>query len=254
MIQLMKSSVPPTVLTTEGVVERNILQNLYNGGERKFDFKDTIYKHEDVVNRLQADQHQKCCFCEMKIGKDGDVEHFRPKKAVRIEGKLAYPSYYWLAYDWENLFWCCSACNQRHKRSHFPLQDESKRVRNHQGNIEDEEHLFIHPIHDNPEDLIGWNAEVPVTIADNIKAATTLRILKIEQRHANARREHLSLVRKSLDTWTILKDLATQYPNDSEVQRAIALANETLQEFQLPSAKFAGMIRAFLRASGYTTP
>jgi uncharacterized protein (TIGR02646 family) len=252
MIQLTKSPIPPVVLTVEGILERNTLHDLYNDGERIFNFKDTIYKHSDVVELLQLDQHQKCCFCEMKIGKDGDVEHFRPKKAVRIGQKLEYPGYYWLAYEWENLFWCCSACNQRHKRSHFPLSDESKRVRNHQGNIEDEEPLFIHPIHDRPEDLIGWNAEVPVAIDDNIKATATLRLLKIEQRHGNARKEHLSLVRKSFETWMILNDLATQHLNDSEIQRAITLAEQTLQEFQLPSAKFTGMVRAYLRTVGYT--
>jgi uncharacterized protein (TIGR02646 family) len=251
MIQITKSSIPPPVLLTEGVAEREVLQNLYENGETKFDFKDTIYKHEEVVQLLQTDQHQKCCFCEMKIGKDGDVEHFRPKKAVRIGHSLQYPGYYWLAYEWENLFWCCSACNQRHKRNHFPLNDESKRVRDHTGDIGEEDPLFLHPIHDNPEDFIGWNAEVPIAKNSNPKAATTLRLLKIETRHANVRRERLEEVRNDFDAWVALRELSAERPNDIEIQHFLTLAERKLQNFQSPSAPFAGMVRAYLRSSGY---
>ena len=58
-------------------------------------------------------------FCESKVSHIayGDVEHFRPKAGYRQrpEDPLVQPGYYWLAYEWSNLLFCCQLCNQRFK-------------------------------------------------------------------------------------------------------------------------------------------
>jgi len=68
------------------------------------------YKQQDTKNALKNIYHQKCAFCEQKITECIDnkledcsstVEHYRPKSR-----------YYWLAYSWDNLLWCCRKCNQ----------------------------------------------------------------------------------------------------------------------------------------------
>jgi uncharacterized protein (TIGR02646 family) len=67
------------------------------------------YKQQDTKNALKNIYHQKCAFCEQKIIECKDnkledcsstVEHYRPKSR-----------YYWLAYSWDNLLWCCRECN-----------------------------------------------------------------------------------------------------------------------------------------------
>ena len=77
------------------------------------------YKQEDVKECLQKIYNQKCAFCEQKITKCIDnnledcsstVEHYRPKSI-----------YYWLAYSWDNLLWCCHRCNQN-KDNNFYVQ------------------------------------------------------------------------------------------------------------------------------------
>jgi len=73
--------------------------------------------------------HDKCAYCETIItaSQPGDVEHFRPKKRVigdtgkpvRVNypdrGEIDHPGYYWLAYEWSNLFPSCNLCNRRGK-------------------------------------------------------------------------------------------------------------------------------------------
>lgn len=55
-------------------------------------------------------QHHKCCYCERApLEKHQDVEHYRPKSA-----------YWWLAWEWSNLLFCCKRCNG-HKADRFPL-------------------------------------------------------------------------------------------------------------------------------------
>ncbi len=58
------------------------------------------YKHKDVKERLEEKLYYwKCAYCEQRI-EGYHVEHYRPKSI-----------YYWLAYSWDNLLFCCSLCN-----------------------------------------------------------------------------------------------------------------------------------------------
>lgn len=66
------------------------------------------YKYQDVKDRLKIIYNHKCVYCEQSIERC-DVEHYRPKSI-----------YYWLAYSWDNLLYCCSTCNT-HKLSKFEV-------------------------------------------------------------------------------------------------------------------------------------
>ncbi|MFN0096338.1 MAG: hypothetical protein ACKVVT_16375 [Dehalococcoidia bacterium] len=74
-----------------------------------------LYGDERVRLPLLTLFHSKCAYCESPIGVTGswDVDHFRPKGAVSAEA--GHPGYYWLAYDWTNLYPACQLCNQRRK-------------------------------------------------------------------------------------------------------------------------------------------
>ena len=74
----------------------------------------------------------------------GDVEHYRPKAGYRqdAEDPLGRPGYYWLAYEWSNLLFCCQICNQRFKRNLFPLVDPARRAETHHDDLSSEQPLF----------------------------------------------------------------------------------------------------------------
>src|SRR5712692_7871491 len=97
---------------------------IYIQGGQKFSFDRGIYGHSSVKRALQTAQHNKCCYCEgLFIGHAaGDVEHYRPKDGAQQDrtAGVQYPGYYWLAYDWANLYFSCEICNRVHKRRFFP--------------------------------------------------------------------------------------------------------------------------------------
>lgn len=111
MIQITRKAMLPIPATLQmtGLPLTQQMAIDYDNGVRTFNFNNKIYGAKDVKGTLIDIQNYKCAFCEARIGHidDGDVEHFRPKKGfIQIEGdKLTRPGYYWLAYDWDNLFW-----------------------------------------------------------------------------------------------------------------------------------------------------
>ena len=121
----------------------------YRSGSKTFEFDPNIYGHPSVREMLKDAQHGKCCFCEGRFDAHaaGDVEHYRPKGAVRQDkaSTTVRPGYYWLAYSWENLYWCCQVCNRSNKREFFPLKFPAKRALSHKDNLAQEEPLIIDP-------------------------------------------------------------------------------------------------------------
>lgn len=58
------------------------------------------YKCSDVLDRIRNDFKNKCYICEYKEPVAINVEHFRPHEGDKD-----------LKFDWNNLFWSCSHCN-----------------------------------------------------------------------------------------------------------------------------------------------
>ncbi len=121
----------------------------YLSGTRKFIFEPTIYGHNSVKDTLRTVQHGKCCFCEGRFEAfaAADVEHYRPKGAVQQDKNSSrlIPGYYWLAYSWDNLYWCCQVCNRNNKKNYFPLANPRRRARSHTDDIANERPLILNP-------------------------------------------------------------------------------------------------------------
>jgi hypothetical protein len=178
---------------------------------------------------------------------DGDVEHYRPKagfsqgKRGRIEG----PGYYWLAYEWSNLLLCCAICNQRFKRSLFPLADPTKRARSHRHDVRLEEPLFIDPATQDPEEHISFRQEIPFPVGGSRAGKATIEALGLDREILNERR------RDRLAQLRILAKLVEMEPSASaELVQLIDEAKTLLDESITHAAEFAGMGRAAAKA-GY---
>jgi uncharacterized protein (TIGR02646 family) len=88
---------------------KEALAKLYSGGN--------VIEHngEKIYN-------PKCAYCESTsaVVASLEVEHYRPKKAVTEEP--SHKGYYWLAYEWTNLIYACSKCNEQGaKGNQFPV-------------------------------------------------------------------------------------------------------------------------------------
>jgi uncharacterized protein (TIGR02646 family) len=167
MIQITNKGAAPPTLVAEGTLLTNAMKSdyllhkrAYKNGSKKFVFP-YAYKSDDVKNKLLDAQHNKCCFCEAKFVNDFfHVEHFRPKGRVDKwpSGPYSYPGYYWLAYEWSNLFLAKGKTNTSFKRNFFPLLGKTSRNRTHLEN-KIESSLLIDPGSEDPRIHIRFKKE-----------------------------------------------------------------------------------------------
>ena len=125
MVRIDKSGTPVPEILAPGEEGHQKTENMkldYDNGKSTFSFSSRIYGHKTVKETLKNLQYHKCCFCEAKIThiSHGDVEHFRPKGGFQtsLNERLTKPGYYWLAYDFSNLFLACQICNQSYKKNY----------------------------------------------------------------------------------------------------------------------------------------
>ncbi len=200
--------------------------------------KGAVYAHNQVRVALEKLFHDKCAYCESKITAtdDWNVEHFRPKG--RVAERSDHPGYYWLTYDWENLYPSCTHCNQRRKdkpvwgdlhyahaggkMDQFPLEIESTRAMSHDDDMNQEDILLIDPCKDNPEQFFSYDITGQiVSSGDNLRGRATIDICHLERRRLrNRRREKmktaidmLKLIYKSNNEVT--KDAAKKFMHDN---------------------------------------
>jgi len=184
MIRIVKPAKPPQILMTKGAEQTRkdcaAYDNSpadYRSGEKTFNINNNIYRY--VWKSLSRAQYNKCCYCESKFlaTSYGPVEHYRPKGAVQQAPgqKKEYPGYYWLAYDWNNLLFSCTACNTK-KRELFPLIDKKARARSHHDDVTMEQPLLINPTVEDPRDHIRFREDVPEHLTKIGKAGARIGI------------------------------------------------------------------------------
>ncbi len=208
----------------------------YNDGTCTFIITDE-YSSVAVKAALRTMQNNKCCFSEVKFTADhAHVEHFRPKKRLEVVDSKTkmFPGYYWLAYEWSNLFFCKSRINTSNKRNYFPLQDETQRNRNHHDqNVEVS--LLIDPAAENPRTHIRFHRDEPFFITGKGKINIVLLGLRhndlIEPRRT--RLLHLEALRDSTDLL-----VASGIPkSDPLINKNISLLKEAMS----PESEFSSM-------------
>lgn len=143
----------------------------------------------------------KCWFCEAKqVRSPSDVEHFRPKNEVHVNGNiLKYPSghpnadqdfegYWWLSYNWKNFRLSCQRCNREEKDAatkikygkgnEFPLVDENSRCWDYSTNLNTEQPLLLDPCVQSDTELLlhPISGEIVPVISD---------VITIENRRAD---------------------------------------------------------------------
>jgi uncharacterized protein (TIGR02646 family) len=261
VIRIRKPPQPPAILRKRGVRETKRLCNLYDAapreygdGTRTFDFDSGLYAAESVKTALLRAQHGKCCFCESKVAhiSYGDVEHYRPKAGHRQnpDDPLGRPGYYWLAYDWTNLLFCCQVCNQRFKRNQFPLENPARRAATHRHDPARERPLFLNPAIDDPADFLDFRAEYVSAVGGNRRGEITLRELGLNREElAERRRDLLGPLKLLLETRELVAEEVARRPT-TRLVNLLARLDAQLQLSTLESAEYAAMARAAMRSWG----
>ncbi len=247
MIKINKGQAP-TELTNVGIPLTNEMKSnfdknpaLYQNADPGFNFP-TSYRSKPVKDELRRIQHNKCCFSEAKfVRDDAHVEHFRPKGRIDDwpKGNTYYPGYYWLAYEWSNLFLCKSTTNSSNKRNYFPLEDNSKRNRSHH-DTNAEVALLVDPSEDEPRDHIKFKGDEPIALT--LKGKTTIELLQLRNPDLEEARRtklgYLSGLRLAIDLLLV----SGMDKNDPQIIDLIA----NLKYAVRPEAEFSSMAIDFL--------
>ncbi|RZJ87495.1 MAG: hypothetical protein EOO20_15950 [Chryseobacterium sp.] len=214
---------------------------------------------------------------------DGDVEHFRPKGLITIEGfDPLSPGYYWMGADWNNLFLSCKHCNQSRvqptpigtkrtmgKKNQFPLSDNKKRARTHKKKIAEEEpyRLLIDPGLEDPLKFIDFDDQgmiIPKAFATgktNLKGEVSIEVFALYRKKlVDARKMHALTVMAALTTYRKLSaDLqidmaylpaARIQQKELDMEEEIKKLNVYTRPDQLFSAMSLTLIKNFLKKMG----
>ena len=218
----------------------------YKNGTKKFEFNNRIYGHENVKAKLLKAQFSKCCYCESKIGStsSGDVEHYRPKAYSQQdwEQPKIFPGYYWLVYDWDNLFVSCDKCNRSHKKNYFPLSNPSERARDHLEDLTKEQPLILNPGECKyPRKHISFRSELAKGITKAGK--TTVDMIGLNRQPLQeSRLEKLALLTHLRDIVRILKS-----HDGSDMQNSIEETEYLMQAYASQESEYSAMASEFLK-------
>lgn len=251
MIRVHKPTEAPSPLRVRGAeLTGELCRRVDEDDSVDLTFDSKVYGATEVKETLIRAQHDKCCFCESKISHVafGDVEHFRPKKAVRpsADQPMSKPGYYWLAYSWSNLFLACEPCNRRHKQSLFPLENEAHRVRSHRDadDLAREQPLFVDPGRDDPTEHIGFRRAYAHPVAGSARGPVTIKELDLNRKPLRDRRIER---RESLLSWlrSIRAWIAQGCPEPE--RRLVVRIAATVLAVLRDDAEYAAMNRALVR-------
>lgn len=261
MIRIRKGD-PPTVLREQGaratdrlLAEYDAAPTEYASGARQFDFDQGLYGHPSVKAALRAAQHEKCAFCESRFSHTayGDVEHLRPKKGYKQRSRdaLRRPGYYWLAYEWSNLFFSCQLCNQRFKRNLFPLANSRQRVRSHHHDLAREKPLLIDPGRLDPAACLGFREEMAHPVKGRREGKTTIQALGLNRKELlEMRLRHLTYIRDYIGTRAELLEFLNDNGPVPKFRARLETIEARLRALAEDRGEFAAMARSALLAAG----
>lgn len=178
--------------------------------------------------------------------RESDIEHFRPKTKCS-DRTPSKPAYWWLAYDWDNLFFACRLCNQEYKKMQFPIA--GKRASAPKDDLIAEKPFLINPASENPEEFIDYDFTNPLVVMPNGKTPNrtrgnkTIGICKLDRLDLGRQRRELvpslqGIHKRMIQSWgnTLLEE---------RVGKEIAAATSAKSKHE-----FIGMRRAYFRARG----
>lgn len=136
------------------------------------------------IEQLRIDFNNKCAYCESSLvisDTNPEYDHFRPRHGARgFENEFSQDYYWWLTYEWFNIYLCCSRCNQI-KSSWFPVTGNRASLKaNYSDVINYENTLLVDPCLDDPEQNFSYNYDGEI-LAKTIKGAKTIEILQLNR-------------------------------------------------------------------------
>jgi predicted ATPase len=148
--------------------------------QRRWPFEHDVVQTADVVQALVTLGRGMCAYCET-LTPTPLVDRFRPtEEAASLDGRtVARDHYWWLAYEWENLYPACPTC-MSHKGKRFPVKGPRAAPAPGRGLPTAEHALFLDPCRDQPERSLAYEEDGRVVALDE-RAATTIEGISLNR-------------------------------------------------------------------------
>src|SRR5262249_30995754 len=122
--------------------------------QERHSFQEELWRQttEDLRRLFRA----KCAYFEKRVAKSEPilVDHFRPTgHAKQLVGSSSPDHYWWLAYEYENLYPACVDCH-RHKGTMFPVKGQRAAKGEVGKDLRKERALLLDPCSDNPQEYL----------------------------------------------------------------------------------------------------
>jgi uncharacterized protein (TIGR02646 family) len=161
--------------------------------QERFKFNPNVWK--DARAKLNELFDNTCAYCESPlIGSNaGNVEQFRPRiEACDLNNQADSDWYWWLAYEWENLYLVCKKCCQN-KKNYFPVVGTRAKIGAKGKSLRLEKNLLLDPCVDEPanhlhfledgtvESVSSINSAALENFAGNDRGAVTIKVLALNR-------------------------------------------------------------------------
>ncbi|MFK4389893.1 uncharacterized protein (TIGR02646 family) [Peribacillus frigoritolerans] len=189
MIHVTRTSGPPE-LDEDSRIEKALVIKHFEIEKSNLAFKlFNVYKKTYVREALRDLFKKKCAYCESFLAhiEHAHIEHWRPKGKVAEEKE--HFGYYWLAADWDNLFYTCGVCNSSFKGNKFPIDPKSHYAMNSEDDyLTLERPLLINPCVDNPELFFNFTDEGTIH-SKSLKGIKSIEVYGLNREDLNLRRK-----------------------------------------------------------------
>jgi uncharacterized protein (TIGR02646 family) len=228
MIHINREQVKKPAVFNSSKFKKAVEKYFNDPVERRFNYR--LLANPEIKKAMFELFHGICVFCEDTWA--DDIEHFRPKKrAMNLDGTISEEHYWWLAYEWTNLYMVCGSCNHA-KRTRFPVRGQRANSINE---LAYEEPLLLDPCLDKPEEHLYFSSDgviIPLTERGRItiEVFTLNRQFLIEARRNAVKNFHYRL-QFYLSNNNSPKVLASIKGHLDGSERHTAVCRQYLQEF-----------------------
>ncbi len=149
--------------------------------QETFTFDASVFAADAVRGSLFEAYGGKCAYCETPLTWETVVvNQFRPMSgALDLQGVASPDHYWWLAYEWENLYPSCADC-QSFKGQRFPVAGRRARVGVTGERLAAEKPLLLDPRRDHPEAHLVFADDGTVASATR-QGETTIDVLSLNR-------------------------------------------------------------------------
>jgi uncharacterized protein (TIGR02646 family) len=204
VIRVNRSSEPaPGVLTADvaraayGDAKAHFAADVSAARQQIFKFE-PLYRDEEVRAALSRLFRNKCAFCESLLEPAAAApvtHHFRPKQeAVDANGAVSRPHYWWLAYEWDNLYPACQRCATA-AGAQFPVSGDRAQVGTVGPQLRQEKSMLLDPCNDDPDAHLAFHVDGSVSAVTTC-GENTISVYALNRRAlVEARRAEIAAAR-----------------------------------------------------------